>query len=213
VRRIVFLGPPGAGKGTQSAALAREWGVPHIATGDMLRRAVRDGTPLGREADEYMRAGRLVPDSLVLRILRERLNSADAKSGFLLDGFPRTLPQATALDEMVSLDRVVSFEIPESALVERLTQRRHCPVCGTVYNLATRPPRRPGRCDNDDSPLQQRSDDTEEAVRTRLRVFERETAPLLSFYRERGRLRAVDATGDPEIVAARIRAAVESQAA
>jgi adenylate kinase len=211
VRRVVFLGPPGAGKGTQAATLARELEVPHIATGDLLREAVRAQTPLGREADGYMRAGRLVPDDLVLRILRERLAGPDAGSGFLLDGFPRTLAQAEALARMTPVDRVLYFEIPEAALLERLTLRRHCPVCGTVYNLATRPPRVSDRCDREGAALARRADDAEEAVRTRLRVYDTETAPLLAYYRERGLLRPLDATGDPATVGTRIRAALESQ--
>lgn len=204
--RIVFLGPPGAGKGTQAVEIARELGIPHLSTGDLLRAAVAAKSPLGSEADRYMRAGELVPDALVLGLLKERLERPDARSGFLLDGFPRTVPQAEALDRIAPVDHVVSFEIPESALEERLTQRRSCPACGTVYNLSTAPPRVDGRCDRDGTALTQRSDDRPEAVGTRLAAYREQTAPLLGYYRARGRLRPVDAQGSRDEVARRVRA-------
>jgi len=207
-RRIVFLGPPGAGKGTQAAHVARGLGIPHLSTGDLLRHAAREGTPLGKEAEQHMRAGRLVPDDLVLSILGERIAQPDCQGGFLLDGFPRNVAQAKELDRIAPIERVIAFRIPEGLLVERLTQRRSCPKCGTGYNLATAPPRSPGRCDRDGEPLVQRSDDTEAAVRTRLQVYHLETAPLLEFYRSRGTLVEVDAVGAEEIVAARMREAV-----
>lgn len=205
MHRIVFLGPPGAGKGTQAATLARALGVPHLSTGDLLRGAVAAATPLGREADGYMRAGRLVPDDLVLRILGERLDAPDARSGFILDGFPRNLAQAEILERRVVLDHVVSFEIPSAELVRRLSARRICPTCQAVYNLDSKPPRVPGRCDRDGSELLQRPDDRPEAVEVRLRVYAEQTAPLLDFYRRRGLLRPLDASGAPEAVAERLR--------
>ncbi len=205
MHRIVFLGPPGAGKGTQAATLARALGVPHLSTGDLLRGAVAAATPLGREADGYMRAGRLVPDDLVLRILGERLDAPDARSGFILDGFPRNLAQAEILERRVVLDHVVSFEIPPAELVRRLSARRICPTCQAVYNLDSKPPRVPGRCDRDGSELLQRPDDRPEAVEVRLRVYAEQTAPLLDFYRRRGLLRPLDASGAPEAVAERLR--------
>lgn len=208
MKRIVFLGPPGAGKGTQAAELARRLGIPHLSTGDLLRAAVAAKTPLGLEAEGHMTAGRLVPDSLVLQILRERLKDPDARAGFLLDGFPRTLPQAEALAAVSPIDRVVLFEIPEKTLVERLTQRWTCPKCGTAYNLATRPPRRAGLCDLDGTELQQRSDDREEAVRTRFRVYQEQTHPLVAHYRALGLLRSVDARGPMEEVRERVASAV-----
>ncbi|HEV2230930.1 MAG TPA: adenylate kinase [Thermoplasmata archaeon] len=202
---IVFLGPPGAGKGTQAAEISLRMGVPHLSTGELLRAAVREESPLGREADAHMRAGRLVPDDLVLEILTERLRAPDCRKGFLLDGFPRNVAQAEALDRLASVDRVLYFDLPESVLTERMTQRRHCPQCGTVYNLTTRPPKVPGRCDHDGGPLAQRNDDTEGAVRTRLSVYREATRPLLEYYRKRNVVLDIDASGRPEEVTARIR--------
>ena len=208
MHRIVLLGPPGAGKGTQAKRIATEFGIAHLSTGDMLRAAAARGTPLGREADGYMRQGRLVPDSLVLGILRERLATPDARRGFVLDGYPRNVAQASALAEITPVDHVLYFEISEPVLVERLSQRRSCPTCGTVYNLLTSPPRIAGRCDNEGTPLVQRDDDTEEAIRTRLAVYREQTLPLLDLYRKQGFLRTVEADGSIEEVDARVRAAL-----
>lgn len=208
MQRIVFLGPPGAGKGTQAATLARRLGIPHLSTGDLLRAAVAGRTPLGQEADGYMRAGQLVPDALVLRMLEERLRQPDASSGFLLDGFPRTVPQAEALERLSPVDVVVSFDIPAPEIVNRIGQRWICPDCQTVYNLAAQRPRAPGRCDRDGATLVQRPDDRPEAVKTRLEVYAHQTAPLLDFYRARGLLRPVNGSGTPEEVAARVRQVV-----
>ncbi len=205
MHRIVFLGPPGAGKGTQALVLARELGIPHLSTGDLLRAAVAAKTPLGHEADGYMRSGRLVPDGLVLGILGERLESADAREGFILDGFPRNLAQAETLERRTQLDRVISFEIPAEELVRRLSARRVCPLCQSVYNLVSRPPRTPGRCDRDGAELLQRPDDRPEAVATRLEVYSVQTAPLLEFYRRKGLLRALDASGVPDEVTRHLR--------
>lgn len=206
--RIVFLGPPGAGKGTQAKELARAFGIVHVSTGDLLRTAAREGTPLGLEVEQFLRAGQLVPDPLVLRLLEEQLVRPEAAAGYLLDGFPRTRPQAEALEALAPVDHVVYFEIPESLLVDRLTQRRSCPVCGSSYNLATNPPRVAGRCDRDGVSLIQRTDDQPEAVRTRLEVYYRQTAPLLDFYAQKGKLRRVDASADIPTVTRRIRAAL-----
>ncbi|MGI0055249.1 MAG: adenylate kinase [Thermoplasmata archaeon] len=205
MHRIVFLGPPGAGKGTQAAELARSLGIPHLSTGDLLRNAVAAQTPLGKDAEGYMRAGQLVPDDLVLRMLEERLGQPDARAGFLLDGFPRTIPQAEALLRLTPADRVISFDVPASVLVERLGQRRVCPQCQSVYNLRSRPPSSPGKCDRDGTELVQRPDDLPQAITTRLEVYQRQTAPLLDFYRARGILRPIDASGTPGEVAARLR--------
>lgn len=209
--RIVLLGPPGAGKGTQARSLADRLRVPHLSTGDLLREAARAKTSLGEEADVYMRAGRLVPDELVLRILRERLGRPDAANGYILDGYPRNVAQANELDRITAIDRVLAFDIPEAVLVERLTQRWTCPKCGTAYNLATRPPKTAGTCDLDGTPLAQRADDAPAAVRTRLAVYNEQTAPLLEHYRRKGRLTPIDATGDPGQVAGRLRIALEAR--
>jgi adenylate kinase len=204
-RRIVFLGPPGAGKGTQASELAREVGIAHLSTGDLLRAAVAEGSELGRAADGHIRAGRLVPDELVLEILRERLHRSDAAAGFILDGYPRTLTQAETLERLTPLDAVVSFEVDPGTLVERLAGRRYCPGCGSVYNVALRPPRQPGRCDRDGTELLQRPDDRPEAVAVRLRVYAEQTAPLLEHYRRLGLLRPLDASGTANEVAGRLR--------
>jgi len=206
--RVVFLGPPGAGKGTQAATLARELGVPHLSTGDLLRSAVAARTPLGIEADGYMRRGELVPDDLVLRILEERLRQPDARAGFLLDGYPRNPAQAEALARIAPIDRVVAFEVPTEVLVDRLSGRWICPTCQSVYHATSMPPKVPGRCDRDGTALVQRPDDRPEAVRTRLAVYAEKTAPLIDHYRARGLLRPIDATGSPSDVAARVRAAI-----
>jgi adenylate kinase len=209
----MLLGPPGAGKGTQAAILARELGIPHLSTGDMLRTAVAHRTPLGLEADAHMRAGRLVPDALVLGILEDRLHQPDARAGFLLDGFPRTVAQAEALSRLTTLDAVVYFEIPPERLTERLSGRWTCPHCQTAYHQAFRPPRSPGRCDLDGTALVQRPDDRPEAVATRLRVYAEQTAPLLDYYRGRASLRTIDADGSPDEVTARLRAVVPAPVA
>ncbi len=208
--RLVFLGPPGAGKGTQAARLAGDLGVPHLSTGELLRAAVAAGTPLGVEADRFMRGGHLVPDDLVVRILAERLARGDTARGFILDGFPRTRAQAEALARITAIDRVLDFDIPETLLLERLTERRSCPKCGTVYNLKTRPPRADSVCDRDGGPLTQRSDDRPEAVRTRFAAYRELTVPLTEYYRAQGILERIDATGPPEAVEERLRRTVTS---
>jgi adenylate kinase len=213
MHRVVFLGPPGAGKGTQAVGLARELGIPHLSTGDLLRAAVAARTPLGLEAEGHMSAGRLVPDELVLKILGERLSRPDTRAGFLLDGFPRNLAQAETLERMTPLDVVVSFEIAPEELVRRLSERRTCPKCQSVYNLSSQMPKVPGRCDRDGTELVQRPDDRPEAVKTRLAVYAQQTAPLLDYYRRRGLLRPIDASGPTETVAERVRAAVRAAAA
>lgn len=203
-RRIVFLGPPGAGKGTQASAIARARGVPHLSTGDLLRAAVAARSPLGQEAEGYMREGKLVPDELVLRLLEARLEEADARAGFVLDGFPRTIAQAEALSRITPIDVAVWFEIDPRLLVERLSGRRLCPTCQRVYHVVSRPPKRPETCDDDGTSLVRRPDDRPEAVAERLRVYDHATAPLLGLFRTRGVLRPVEANGTPEEVGARL---------
>lgn len=189
--RVILLGPPGAGKGTQGERLARHFGVPRFATGDMLREAVRAGTRVGREARAYIDRGELVPDEVVTRIVEEALRREEAAGGFILDGFPRTVAQAEALDRVLEsvgsrIDAVVYFDVPERELVRRLTGRRVCPRCGATYNLHEGPPKAEGVCDRCGGELVTRSDDDEETVRQRLRVYERSTAPLVDRYRRAG---------------------------
>jgi adenylate kinase len=215
--RLVFLGPPGAGKGTQARELAREWGVPHIATGDMLREAVAAGTPLGRQARDYMDRGALVPDEIIVRLIAERLDQGDARHGFILDGFPRTIPQAEALDRLLKdlgqpLDRVVFFNVPEDELLRRLTGRRSCPTCQSTYHLVSAPPRQPSRCDKCGSALVQRPDDLEQTVRHRLKVYADQTAVLLDYYRSRDLLTAVSGQGPIDAIRTAIRRAVGAPA-
>ncbi len=206
--RIVFVGPPGVGKGTQAARLAAELHVPHLSTGDLLRAAIAAKTPLGLAAEEHVRSGGLVPDALVLQILRERLARPDAADGFLLDGYPRNLAQAEALRAITPLDAVLAFELPHDVLVARLTGRRVCPLCQSVYHVDFHPPRVAGRCDKDGTELVQRPDDRPEAVGRRLEVYAEQTAPLVAHYRALGRLRDVDARGSEDEVARRVRAAL-----
>ena len=210
--RLSFLGPPGAGKGTQAQRVSAAWGIPHLSTGEMLRAAIRAQSPLGLEVQGFMRAGNLVPDGLVIRMLEERLRRPDTRPGFLLDGFPRTVVQAEALEGLAPLDRVLYFDIPEPELLQRLTDRWSCPRCGRVYNLRSNPPRTPGLCDEDGVALLQRPDDRPEAVLVRLKVYHTETAPVLAFYRARDLVRTVQASGSVEEVYQRIRGALGGQA-
>ena len=210
--RVAFLGSPGAGKGTQARELAREWGVPHVATGDMLREAASVGTPLGREAKAYMDTGALVPDGVIIRMIAERLRRPDALKGFLLDGFPRTIAQAEGLERLLEdlgqpLERVVYFEVSEPELLRRLTGRRVCRACQTAFHMVSAPPRSPGVCDRCGGELYQREDDSEATVRHRLGVYARQTAPLLDWYRGRGMLVSVPGEGPIETIRGAVRGA------
>ena len=210
--RVAFLGPPGAGKGTQARELAREWGVPHVATGDMLRDAAAAGTPLGREAKGYMDKGALVPDDVIIRMIAERLRRPDAGRGFLLDGFPRTIAQAEGLEHLLKdlgqpLERVVYFDVSEPELLRRLTGRRVCRACQTAFHLVSAPPTKAGVCDRCGGQLYQREDDSEATVRHRLGVYARQTAPLLDWYRGRGLLVSVPGEGPIETIRGVIRGA------
>jgi adenylate kinase len=211
--RVVFLGPPGAGKGTQARTLAREWGIPQIATGDMLREAAAAGTPGGLKAKRIMDTGALVPDDVIMELMSERLRAPDAARGFILDGVPRTIVQAEAIEALLKdlgqdLDRVVYFDVPEQELLRRLTGRRLCRACGTPFHLVTAPPKTAGRCDRCGGELYQRDDDKEETVKHRLDVYTKQTAPLLGYYRNRSRLVTVPAGGAIDAIADAIRRAV-----
>jgi adenylate kinase len=210
--RIVLLGAPGSGKGTQSQRLVERVGIPQISTGDLLRTAVSKGTELGRQAKEAMDSGRLVDDSLVLGMIRERLGEPDTRKGFILDGFPRNLAQAHALDHLLEalkqpLDAVVQLDVDYGELVRRISGRRTCADCGRVFNLLTSPPRGANaRCPVTGQPhrLVQRPDDNEATVAERLRVYDEKTRPLIDFYRARGLLRVIDAQGDLDAVTRRL---------
>lgn len=188
---LLFLGPPGAGKGTQARLLQEREGIPQISTGDMLRAAMAARTPLGRQAKLYIDRGELVPDDIMIRIVEDRLNQPDARRGFVLDGFPRTLPQAKALDQLLQasgrqIDAVVYFDVSDKTIIRRLTGRRVCRKAAHIYHVAFSPPKLEGRCDIDGSELYLREDDKEETVWRRLEVYYRETEPVVDFYRTRG---------------------------
>jgi len=207
--RFVLIGPPGAGKGTQSVLLSEYLGIPHIPTGDLLRAAVKDGTPLGVEANKYMEAGELVPDDLVLKIIRSRLEAGDTGNGFLLDGFPRNPSQAEALETILdeirqSLDAVIAIEVPDQEIIDRLSSRASCPTCGRVYGIRKMPPTGDGLCDFDDTPLERREDDAPEVVQNRLNVYREQTEPLIAYYEGRGLLRRIDGVGGTDQVTKRI---------
>lgn len=211
---VLIMGPPGAGKGTQAGHLVDAYGLKHVATGDLLRAAVTEDTELGLEAKEYMDAGKLVPDALMVGLIREVADSLAEDSGLLLDGFPRTRAQAIALDEMLGrLDRdvdvVLDIRVPDDVLVERLSGRWICRACGTPYNVNTRPPKVPGVCDIDGGELYQRSDDKPEAVRTRLEVYASDTAPVAGYYHDHGSLVTIDGNKPPDEVRAQLDAAMQ----
>lgn len=194
---VLIMGPPGAGKGTQSSHLVEHYGLRHISTGDLLREVVASGSDLGVEAKRCMDAGNLVPDELIVGMIRELVDTLDAQTGILLDGFPRTEPQAVALDAMLDalgrgVDVALDIKVPDDVIVERLSGRWICRVCGTPYNVNTRPPKVPGVCDIDGGELYQRDDDTPEAVLNRLEVYERQTAPVTDHYRKADVLVEID---------------------
>jgi len=205
------MGMPGVGKGTQAAMLSEALGAPHVSTGDILRQAVASGSPCGRRARSYMESGELVPDDLVEDLVVERLGRPDARAGFILDGFPRSLEQVGLLDQILvrlgqALDRVFLLTTSPTEVVRRLGGRRICPRCDSVYHVDNQPPRSPGVCDRCGSALAQRADDAEAVVRGRLEVYASQTLPIVERYRERGILREIDGTGEPRDVAARLRA-------
>ncbi|MGI6551672.1 MAG: adenylate kinase [Bacillota bacterium] len=195
--RLLLMGPPGAGKGTQAEQLSNRLSVPHISTGDMFRNALQEGTELGKKAKEYMDKGELVPDEVTVGIVKERLTAGDCSKGFLLDGFPRTVAQAEALDRILSemglkLAAVINLDVPDAQLIARLTGRRLCRECGASFHLIFNSPSREGICDACGGELYQRSDDSEETATNRLQVYHQNTAPLIDYYRQQGLLQQVD---------------------
>lgn len=215
--RLVLLGPPGAGKGTQARALAALWGIPQVSSGDLLRAVVREDSDLGREAASYMDRGQLVPDELVLKLIAERLKNKDARKGFILDGFPRNVSQAEALGKGLDrvglkLDKAVAVIVPDEEIVKRISGRRTCAKCNAMYHVAFEPPAKPGVCDKCGGELYQREDDAEETVRERLKVFAEATRPLLDYYGRQGVLAQVDGVGPTDEVEKRILSAVNGVA-
>ncbi|MFA9459661.1 adenylate kinase [Thiohalorhabdus methylotrophus] len=203
--RMVLLGPPGAGKGTQGQMLAERLDIPQIATGDILRKAVAEGSEVGQKAKSYMDAGDLVPDEIMVEIIRERLQAEDAQNGYILDGFPRTVAQAEALDEMLEainqrLDHVIHIDVENEALVERLSGRLICRDCAASYHVRFNPPSKDKVCDSCGGELFQREDDQEETVRSRLGVFAERTQPLVEYYQQQGIYRKIDGDREPEAV-------------
>lgn len=200
--RAVLLGPPGAGKGTQAVRLVEKYEIPHISTGDIFRKNIKEGTELGKKAQEYMNAGALVPDELVVDLVKDRLQQDDCKNGFLLDGFPRTIFQAEKLDEFLSesnlkMDIVINLKVEKEALIKRLTGRRVCKDCGASYHIVNIPPKKEGVCDICGGELIQRKDDNIETVENRINVYEKQTAPLIGYYKEAGSL--VDFDGEASL--------------
>lgn len=215
--RVILLGPPGAGKGTQAKMLTEKYGVPQISTGDILRAAVAAGSRLGKEAKGYMDRGALVPDEVVIGIVRDRLTEPDCQGGYLLDGFPRTVAQAEALTGMLRelgapLPTVVSLEVDEEEVVRRLAGRRTCQACGEPFHVEFHPPRREGICDKCGGTLIQREDDKEETIRRRLQVYREQTEPLISYYEKQGLLKTVNGLGETGDVFARIASKLEGRA-
>jgi adenylate kinase len=215
--RLVLLGPPGAGKGTQARALATLWGVPQVASGDLLRAVVREDSELGREAASFMDRGQLVPDDLVLKLVAERLRKEDARPGFILDGFPRNVMQAEALAKglerlKLKLDKAIAVIVPDEEIVKRISGRRTCRNCNAMYHVAFEPPAKPGVCDKCGGELYQREDDAEDTVRERLKVYREATRPLLDHYGRLGLLAQVNGVGSTDEVEKRILAAVNGAA-
>ena len=211
---LILFGPPGAGKGTQAKFIVDSFRIPQISTGDMLRAAVKDKTPLGLVAKQIMESGGLVPDDVVLGIVRERIGNPDCSNGFILDGFPRTMPQADALQAILEssgkhIDHVISLDVENAEIIQRLSGRRTCPSCGKGYHLLYDPPKADGRCDACDTALIQRDDDKEETVKNRLAVYDQQTAPLKHYYEKAGLLRHIVGSGSIQDIQLQIRNVLE----
>jgi adenylate kinase len=195
---LIFLGAPGAGKGTLAALLSKEHGVPQISTGDLFRAAVKQGSQLGKRVQGIMEKGELVPDSLTVELVRERLAKPDAQGGYILDGFPRTVAQADALAEFQKIDAVIDFSISDELVIRRLSGRRVCRSCAAIYHIDNMPPQKEGICDACGGELYIRDDDKIESIKNRLRVYKEQTEPLIAYYREKGLLREIDSSRSPE---------------
>ena len=208
--KLILLGAPGAGKGTQAKWISREYGLPHISTGDILRQNVKEGTELGKEARKYMDEGKLVPDELIIGMVKDRLSRDDCRNGFILDGFPRTIKQAEELEKITDIDAVLNIYVPFEKLIERITGRRSCPKCGAVYHIKYNPPKVDGICDACGTPLIQRDDDKEETVKKRLETYEEQTAPLIDYYEKKGKLITVEGQEELEDTVRLVREALKS---
>lgn len=202
--RLVFLGPPGIGKGTYASAISRLFGIPHISTGDIFREEIRKGTELGRLVKQYVERGELVPDDIVIEVVKRRLSQEDCRRGFILDGFPRTLRQAEALDQITRIDLVLNFVAPDEVIIDRLAGRRICRRCGAIYHIKYMPPKEPGKCDRCGGELYQREDDKPEVIRHRLELYRQQFAPIIEYYRRKGILEDVDASEHADKVIPRI---------
>jgi len=196
--KLIFLGPPGAGKGTLATVVSKEHGIPQVSTGDMFREAIKKETELGKKVKAILASGALVPDEVTVDLVRERLGQADARTGFILDGFPRTIPQAEALEKFQKLDAVVNFAIDDALVIKRLTGREVCRNCGAIYHVTNMPSKVKGVCDKCGGPTYVRPDDTLESITNRLDVYRKQTEPLIEFYRSRKLLKDVDSSKSPE---------------
>ncbi len=196
--KLIFLGPPGAGKGTLATLVSKEKGIPQISTGDMFREAIKKETELGKKVKAILASGELVPDEVTVDLVKERLGQPDAKNGYILDGFPRTIPQAEALEKFQKLDAVVNFEIDDALVIKRLSGREVCKNCGAIYHVTNMPSKVKGVCDKCGGQTYTRPDDTMESITNRLSVYRKQTAPLIEFYRERKLLKDIDSSKSPE---------------
>lgn len=212
--RIIFLGPPGAGKGTQSERIVKDYGVVQLSTGDILRANRKQGTDLGKEAQKYMDAGELVPDEIIINMIKQELQKPELANGYILDGFPRTIPQAEALDKLLEeigqkLDTTLVLEVPDEELIKRLTARRICKVCGKSYHLIFKPPLKEGVCDDDGGELYQRDDDKEGPIMNRLKVYKDQTFPLIEYYDKKELTDKIDGLGSIDEIYGRIKAVLD----